>query len=263
MKSCWKRTGWREGVILKLSVFTKTYIWRKIQSSSKRHATSTRLGYNIQISRNNTFTQLVGSITLNGVTNSAYPPPRNLTANANLFWRVRAKLTITTYTEWSEVRTFQTANPPGVPILASPMNNALVTTTTPLFNWNNSTLPGGTTFDKYQIQVSTSNTFGATVIDAFTTLADITDSDYTPCPGILTNGTTYYWRVRSFNAAGYYSAWSIARYFREAMSPPALVAPIGGITVGGLKPLLDWDLVLGQPVTPFRCPPTIFSPPCE
>jgi predicted outer membrane repeat protein len=198
------------------------------------------IGYNIQIAKNATFTKLVSSTNLAGVTNSTYTPAANLTANTNMWWRVRAKLTATTYTAWSDVRSFHTANPPGVPVLVAPTSNALVTSTTPLFNWNNSTLPAGTTFDKYQIQVSTSNTFGTTVIDDFTTLADIADSDYTPGTGILTTGATYYWRVRSWNTDGAYSAWSAVRSMRIKYNPPVNLN-----VTSSLKPTFTWDAVIG------------------
>ena len=51
--------------------------------------------------------------------------------------------------------------------------------------------------------------------------------------------------MRSWNTAGDYSAWSAVRSFREAMLPPGLVSPIGGITVGNRKPVFDWGDVTG------------------
>jgi hypothetical protein len=202
--------------------------------------------YQIQISKNATFTKLFFSNFL-GKATSYYTPVANLPANQTLFWRVRARTpsTPTTLSAWSETRSFHTANPPTVPALTAPANNALVPSTTPLLNWNNSALPRTTSFSRYQIQVSTSNTIGTTVIDTNTTVGDLADSDFTPASGILTNGVTYYWHVRSFNASGDYSAWSLTRSFRVVTLPPVLVSPLGGSMVGSLKPLFDWDLVPG------------------
>ena len=197
----------------------------------------TAIGYNIQIAKNNTFTQFVSNVNLTGGTNSSYTPTTALTANTNMWWRVRAKLTQTTYSAWSEIRSFTTANPPPAPTLTAPANT-LITSVTVLLNWNDVSMPAGTTFQKYEVQMATNSTFTTD-----TTLADVAISEYTT--PALTPNTKVFWRVRAYNTLGQYGSWSTARYFRVAYAAPVLVSPIGGITVSGLKPLLDWDLVLG------------------
>jgi hypothetical protein len=201
-------------------------------------------GYNIQISKNIGFTQIVSNTNLTGGTNSIYTPTLNLTANIDMWWRVRAKLTLTTYSGWSEVRTFHTGNPPSVPTLSAPASNALVTTLRPKFDWSNSTLPAGLSFDHYQIQVSTSNTFASTVIDATTTVGDISKSDYTPTAD-LNPATTYYWRVRSWSAAGDFSGWSAVRSVRIAYAGPTLLLPANGAIGVALKPTFTWSPTAG------------------
>jgi hypothetical protein len=99
-----------------------------------------------------------------------------------------ARLTVATYSDWSEVRSFTTGNPPSVPLLVAPGSNALVTSTTPLLNWNNSTVPAGTTFDKYEVQVSTNNTF--TEIVATLNVVGLANSQVNT-PALL-NAVTYY-----------------------------------------------------------------------
>jgi hypothetical protein len=162
-------------------------------------------GYQIQISKNTGFTQLVIDATLSGAASSTYTPPSNLPANSKLYWRYRAKLTTSTFSTWSPTITLLTAAlPPTAPQLVSPANNALITGLSPLFDWTNSTIPAGTTFDHYQIQIATNSTFASIVHNVnITGLANSQDNS-----AVLTSGLTYYWRVRAWNATGNYSAWS-------------------------------------------------------
>ena len=144
------------------------------------------------------------------------------------------------YSPWSHVYTLQTtANPPSIPTLSAPFNHALVT---PTLDWNQPTIPAGVIFDHYQVQVDDNADFSSPVVDA--NVAGLGNSIYALTTPLNPNAK-YYWHVRSWNDLGDYSAWSTAKYFREAMFPPTRVVPIGGITVGSLKPLLDWDLILG------------------
>jgi hypothetical protein len=197
------------------------------------------IGYQIQVAKNITFTQLVSNTTIRTAT-SNYTPILNLSTNANLFWRVRAKLTLTTYSAWSEIRSLHTANPPGVPFLVSPINNALVTTT-PLLNWNNSTLPALTTFDKYEVEISRDNTFAT--VAARLNVFGLTNSQVTS--PVLANANTYYWRVRSWNIDGDYSAWSSVRSVRIAFAGPTLLLPAHSSVVGSLKPTFTWNAIAG------------------
>ncbi len=199
-------------------------------------------GYNLQISKNNTFTQLVNNVNLTGLTNSSYIPAANLPPHATLYWRVRASLSASTYSGWSEVRSFQTAIlPPGIPILISPANNALIAGPSPLFDWQNSTLPTGATFDHYQIQVATDKTITAPVHDkTITGLSNSQDNS-----AILSTGTAYYWRVRSFNTAGNYSGWSTVWSLRIKYAAPTLNLPSNGSTVTTLRPTFTWNAAAG------------------
>ena len=87
--------------------------------------------YNIQISRNSTFTDLVTSAT---VTSSTYTPPGDLPPNRWLFWRARAQVA-TMWHAWSSAARFKTPNPPSVPVLSSPANNALTRNYRPPLDW--------------------------------------------------------------------------------------------------------------------------------
>lgn len=196
------------------------------------------LGYQIQVSKNAAFTQLVINSSTRGPTTSSYTPISDLPANLNLFWRYRAKISVLESTAWSPIYTFQTANPPSAPMLLLPANIALVTSSSPLFDWKDSTVPAGTTFDHYQIQVATNNTFTSLIHENNV----ITSQDNTAS---LSAGTSYYWRVRAVNTANDHSAWSAVRSLRVIFKTPNLILPTNGSTVGTLKPAFTWESIVG------------------
>ncbi|MEJ5200980.1 MAG: DNRLRE domain-containing protein [Anaerolineales bacterium] len=195
--------------------------------------------YQIQVSRNANFTSLV----LNAIpTASQYTPSVSLPANTTLYWRVRAKLTNTSFSAWSEVWMLKTANPPSTPVLLAPANNALVTNYQPTLDWKQSSVPLGTAFDRYQVQVDDNADFSSPVVDK--DVAGLANHLYA-LETALSPNTRYYWRVRAWNTNGDYSAWSAVRYFRAAMLPPVLVTPADSENVRTRRPVLDWDDVDG------------------
>jgi 2',3'-cyclic-nucleotide 2'-phosphodiesterase/3'-nucleotidase/5'-nucleotidase len=192
------------------------------------------IGYQIQVSRNSVFTALI--INANIGATSAYTPITNLPANTDLFWRVRARTGAFTYSAWSNTWSLHTANPPGTPGLLSPALNALTTDLTPTLDWSQPVIPAGTFFDHYQLQVDDTLDFSSPAVDVnITTLAA---HNYTPLVNLNPN-TLYYWRVNAWNTDGDSGAWSAVKYFRTALSAPTLVAPVGGVVVGSLKPVFD------------------------
>lgn len=196
------------------------------------------IGYQIQVSKSAGFGTTLINVTVNGAANSQYTATKNLPAKTLLYWRVRAKLSATKYSAWSSVFTFTTANPPSVPVLVSPANGALLTNLTPTLDWSDSTVPAGTTFSHYQLQLDDNSDFLSTILDTNLGVSTL-------AMGPLNSNMRYYWRVRAWNTNGDYSAWSAVRSFREAILAPTLLSPIGGATVGSLKPLFDWSDVIG------------------
>jgi CSLREA domain-containing protein len=195
------------------------------------------LSYTIQISGNIGFS---GSPTSNTVTLSTYIPTTNLPANVTRYWRVQAN-TISGPGPWSVIRSFITANPPSAPGLIAPPNNGLITDYTPLLDWNDSSVPAGTTFLKYELQIATNNAFTSpTIVDL---AGPVTDSSFTPGADLNSN-TTYYWRVRAYNTLGQYSAWS-TRNFRTALLPPTLTTPNDAEQLLNNRPTFDWVDVPG------------------
>lgn len=171
---------------------------------------------------------------------TTYAHTVDLKANTVYYWRVKANAT-NGPSQYSQVRIFQTANPPSAPVLATPANNALVTTATPLLNWNNSTIPAGTIFDRYEVQIASNNTF-TTLVTPPVEITGITNSQVTT--PTLSNGVTYYWRVRAFNtgadgtggnADDQFSGWSVVRSIRIVFAAPTNLS-----VVSNPKPTFSW-----------------------
>ena len=124
--------------------------------------------------------------------------------NRTIYWRVRARTGLT-YSAWSQIFSFHSANPPSTPRLLKPLNGALISGLSPVFDWANSVIPTGTTFDHYRIQIATDSAFTNIVHDLnINGVANSKDNT-----ALLISGTTYYWRVQAFNSAGDFSTWSV------------------------------------------------------
>jgi hypothetical protein len=193
--------------------------------------------YTIQMSLNS---NMSSPFLTKSATTSLYNPTADLKANKTIYWRVRANGP-NGPSQWSVVWNIQTPNPPSRPSLLSPANAALIMDRQPILDWSTSTVPSGTTFSHYQLQISTDSLF-LTIIDQ----VDITNillSDHKTVE--LSPNTVYYWRVRAFNTNGQYRSWTPARYFREAMLPPDLLTPSNQETLSTVRPFFDWGDVEG------------------
>lgn len=179
--------------------------------------------YTLEVSLSDTFaTKALARI----VYGTSYTHTLDLTANTTYFWRVRANGTYGP-SSYSQVRTFRTSNPPSAPAPSSPANNALLAATTPLLKWTKSTLPAGTEFHRYEIEIASDTAFAALVVPR-QPIMGIDNTQFVTPP--LANGATYYWRVRALNSGAdgiggnaddQYSGWSAARSLRIAFAAPA------------------------------------------
>jgi Zn-dependent metalloprotease len=196
-------------------------------------AVSGATNYTIQVSKNSSY----ASPTVNATASSSvYTPTVDLPAGVPVYWRVRSN-SANGPSDWAAGNSFTTPNPPSVPALTAPANNALTVDYTPLINWNNSTVPSGTTFKNYELEVDNDSDFSSPVIDIVTALNDVNNSEYTPGLSLSANAK-YYWRVRSVNTLDEVSTWSTVRYFRTAIMPPGLITPWGAVST--LRPTFDW-----------------------
>jgi hypothetical protein len=196
------------------------------------------IGYQIQISRYPNFASNLIQANLSGGANSQYTPTKDLPVATLVYWRVRPRLSIFQYGAWLTAFTFTTASPPGTPALISPANNSLISDLSPTLDWSDSTLPAGATLSHYQVQMDNDPDFSSTLLDTNVGVSSL-------AVGPLDPNIRYYWRVRAWNTDGDASAWSAVRSFREAILPPVLLSPAGGITTPDRRPTFDWSDVAG------------------
>jgi len=143
---------------------------------------------------------------------------------------------------------------PTVPVLSTPTNNSLVTSYTPILDWNaSSQVMALTTGWHYEIQVTAP--FG--VYNQTFNTADYAD----PTLGLgesqyailsensLPANTTFTWRVRAFDGSYRYSAWSATRTFRTKLATPTLTSPMDDPTTStpldNRRPTFTWEPVPG------------------
>ncbi len=201
-------------------------------------------GYTIQISGNSAFSSIILQADV-PASQTEYTPTSDLPVNRILFWRVRAKNPNYGPGPWSDVWSFNTANPPSIPEPAKP-DGKLTTDISPRLFWKPITVPSGTTFEKYHVQVDDDSDFSSPEIDDDTTLTTPTPYYYdVPDPSPLNDATTYYWRVRACNNDGantFCSAWSRVSNFLTSVGPiPALNSPADGDVLIDNRPTFDWD----------------------
>lgn len=199
------------------------------------------IGYQIQISN---FSR---PIVNTQVKDSEFTPRVNLPANTILYWRVRARLDKTTYSNWSEVRSLKTAAfPPSSVALYRPTNNVLYPHNSPItFSWRPATAPKGSLFpiEHYELQIASDATFRGIIWEkriehepAKRLYTETLPAD------ILSPNLRYYWRVLAYNTAGEYSI-SLARSFRIAIVAPTPISP--SAQINSLTPTFEWSSVEG------------------
>lgn len=191
--------------------------------------------YTLQVSKASNFSSMVLNKT---ITSPSYSMTTNLSPTKTLmYWRIRPN-----GSNWSEVWTFTSANPPGVPSLLAPADTSLVNTYLPRLDWSISSLPTGTTFDYYQLQIAFDMSFKNVLQDL--KVPGLSNSEKTLIDSLAPNGK-YYWRVCAWNIAGQYSLWSSVRSFRTPMLSPVLLLPANPSTAMTTRPAFSWNTVSG------------------
>lgn len=178
--------------------------------------------YNVQLSGNDTFSELIVNQT--NVTGTNYDVV-GLSYETTYYWRVSAENNDGT-SDWSAVWSFTTkteqTDPLTAPILSSPSNGAVDVELPVTLDWYNVT--GATSYD---VQLSDDNGFSNLIVDK----NGITSSSYTVSE--LDNGTTYYWRARAKNVLET-SDWSAVWSFTTIGIVPEKVileSPADGTTI--------------------------------
>ena len=166
--------------------------------------------YRLQLASDTSFTNIILDDSTMTDTMKAVT---NLSPLTIYYWRVNASNSAGT-SAWSSIWNFTTLlAPPITPILLSPLNGSMVTTT-PLLDWNDVS-----SATSYRMQVSEVANFMTTVIDKIS----LTQSNYQVPNGILSNNVKYYWRARARNAAGW-SPWASAWNFTTHLTGINLIA---------------------------------------
>jgi len=191
--------------------------------SSSAGATS----YRLQVSTSSTFSTLIFNDSTLTTTSRQIGA---LNYSTTYYWRVNAKNSGGT-SGWSSVWGFATISVPPPPTAISPINGATNQATSLSLMWD--TASGATS---YRVQLSTDSTFGTMLVDDSLTTSSRPVSS-------LTNGTKYYWHVKSQNEAGA-SVYSVTNGFITTVTaPPApvLASPLNGVTNLATTLTLIWN----------------------
>jgi Tol biopolymer transport system component/Leucine-rich repeat (LRR) protein len=194
--------------------------------------------YQVQLSTSSSFGTLL--MTRTSSTNTVLPNA-DLPLNRTIYWRMRARVN-GAYQAWSPRYSFRSANPPSNPSLVSPANNALTTSSVPKLTWSQSSLPSGTAFEHYQLQIADDAAFTDESMVLDHTVTSRTAPNYTLPSGLLQPNTRYFWRVRAANTLGHFSNWSASRSIRAAMLPVESLYTPEGLTP---RPQFTWSEVQG------------------
>jgi uncharacterized delta-60 repeat protein len=130
----------------------------------------------------------------------------NLNIQTTYYWRVKTR-NEEYFSSWSSIWHFTTIpNVPSAPTLISPPNGAIDQSLTPTLDWDSISIAAG-----YQVQVGSDSTFTNCILDS----NGILNSFIIVPNGILINNSTYFWRVKAYNAGGN-SQWSVIWHFTTA-----------------------------------------------
>ncbi|MDX9739520.1 MAG: fibronectin type III domain-containing protein, partial [Candidatus Dojkabacteria bacterium] len=153
------------------------------------------------------------------------------------YWRVRLWDSNGTASEWSLVNSFKMNSLPNTPSVLQTNEQAnpeQVATLNPLFTalFND---PDGDSSTHYEVEVNTNSSFSGTVMWdsgqvafplAINSGARTSDITYSGTP-LVTNGTTYYWRMRLWDSKGAASGWSSVNSFKM-LDVPNPVSDLSG-----------------------------------
>jgi hypothetical protein len=181
--------------------------------------------YEIEVDDSSGFTSPVIDTS---VISSEYTPTTAL-ANGTYYWHVRT-VDNSVYSSWTATWSFiLTTSGLSPPTLITPINNEMISDSTPYFNW--SSVTGA---DFYMIQVDDSSNFTSAVVNWETT-----SPGYIPATA-LSDGT-YYWRVRTLdNGVG--GSWTAPWKF-SLHTFITVISPNGGEIwqMGGGNKIIVWD----------------------
>jgi hypothetical protein len=204
---------------------TPTFTWLASAAPSGSPFT-----YEIQVDTANAFPLplIYGNTGISTLTDTVSPA----LADGVYYWRVRTINNLGIAGPFSLVFKFtvDTTAPTAPPTPTAPINGVTVTTPIPTLTW---VATAGMGFVKYDISISNTNPPSNTP-----TAANLTVLSYKPASLLLV--TTYYWKVRGYDAAGNVSAWSTVQTFKVGSATGAAPIPNRFTTS---TPTLTWGPV--------------------
>lgn len=204
--------------------------------------------YEVQVASNPAdFDTDTDKVCITTSTSCTLPVGQELLTAGTYSWRLLVKVGGVLQTTAAPVRTVVLSTVlPGTPALVSPATNTAFNTE-PTLTWKG---PTGGTFS-YEVQLANDNKFTLNPV-SYPVAAGILALPPADLAGDLTDGSTYWWRVRALNADGAPGAWSAARSFLfDTTDPvgdelkPLLSAPANHSVVTGPLPRFTWRAVKG------------------
>jgi fibronectin type 3 domain-containing protein len=185
------------------------------------------VGYQMQIATSNAFTPpLTYEQSTTGT--SLTPPIMTLQYGTGYYWRVRAYNFYDTsaYASWAFTTTIAV---PNAPQILSPSNGAQNQSPTLTLVWQR---PSGATTYHVQFGLQPDLSVGALIDDSTRVDTSLNVSN-------LSLGSTYYWRIRARNVAGW-SLFSPVVSFSVLSAPPQTPTMLGATALPGRKVTVSW-----------------------
>jgi hypothetical protein len=189
--------------------------------------------YDVEADNNDDFSSPVTSQTdLSGTSASV----SGLSSGTTYYWIVRAKNSCGVYSSWSGSRSFSTTgSAPAAPSPTSPSNWATCQPLSITLGWG-SVSGAGT----YALQVDNNSDFSSPIFNQ----ADIASTSQAVSG--LSEGTTYYWRIKASNSCDVEGSWSAIAGFTTLISSigtPSLTGPDDNAECQPVSPTLSWESV--------------------
>jgi len=180
-----------------------TFVWQAYPSAES---------YQVQLSLD---ANIAGTIIMDtsGITGiQMQVPPNRLSTAVYYYWRVRARLSGSSFSDWSAVWRFNIIlNAPNPPNLISPPNGAINVSFLPLMQWSSVD-----SADFYRIQISRGSNFSNILFDSNRVVINQLQMPVF----YITTGTQYFWRVNAANSNGVStSPWSTVFSFTTVSGP--------------------------------------------